>query len=90
MILFNIPDVRLFWTEDERFHRQFTSNDIVNFQPYSKYPPCYKDISFWLPQGEEVCHLVSHCLCFRTCITDGPVCSLRSITAMSSLRLRAR
>jgi hypothetical protein len=20
------------------------------FKPYSKYPPCYKDLSFWLPQ----------------------------------------
>lgn len=47
MILFSIPDIRLFWTQDERFHRQFQSGEIVTFEPYSKYPPCLKDISFW-------------------------------------------
>jgi phenylalanyl-tRNA synthetase alpha chain len=47
MVLFQIPDIRLFWTDDERFHRQFRSGKIVPFQSYSKYPPCYKDLSFW-------------------------------------------
>lgn len=47
MVLFSIPDIRLFWTKDERFHKQFASGDIVTFKPYSKYPPCLKDISFW-------------------------------------------
>lgn len=49
MVLFNIPDIRLFWTEDDRFLSQFKSGQITQFQPYSKYPPCYKDMSFWLP-----------------------------------------
>lgn len=49
MILFQIPDIRLFWTADERFHSQFASGEIIQFQSYSKYPPCYKDISFWIP-----------------------------------------
>jgi phenylalanyl-tRNA synthetase alpha chain len=54
MVLFSIPDIRLFWSEDERFHRQFQSGDIVTFEPYSKYPPCFKDISFWTSeQGLE-------------------------------------
>lgn len=48
MILFKIPDIRLFWTEDERFHKQFASGKIVAFQPYSKYPACLKDMSFWI------------------------------------------
>lgn len=48
MVLFQIPDIRLFWTEDERFHKQFASGEIVTFHPYSKYPPCFKDISFWI------------------------------------------
>ena len=48
MILFGIPDIRLFWTDDERFHSQFASGEIMQFQPYSKYPACYKDISFWI------------------------------------------
>lgn len=54
MVLFNIPDIRLFWSEDERFHRQFQSGEIVEFKPYSKYPPCLKDMSFWLPDGFHV------------------------------------
>ncbi|WWC87942.1 phenylalanine-tRNA ligase [Kwoniella dendrophila CBS 6074] len=49
MVLFSIPDIRLFWTEDSRFLNQFKKGEITTFQPYSKYPPCYKDMSFWLP-----------------------------------------
>ncbi|KAI9327813.1 hypothetical protein DFJ73DRAFT_782753 [Zopfochytrium polystomum] len=50
MVLFNIPDIRLFWTQDERFLSQFRSGALATqFQPYSKYPACYKDVSFWLP-----------------------------------------
>jgi phenylalanyl-tRNA synthetase alpha chain len=51
MVLFDIPDIRLFWTSDERFHAQFQSGKIVKFVPFSKYPPCYKDITFWVPDG---------------------------------------
>jgi phenylalanyl-tRNA synthetase alpha chain len=54
MILFDIPDIRLFWSDDARFHNQFRSNDIVKFQPYSKYPPVYKDVSFWLTPAFHV------------------------------------
>jgi phenylalanyl-tRNA synthetase alpha chain len=46
MILFNIPDIRYFWTDDKRFHNQF-NGEIVEFKEYSKYPICFKDISFW-------------------------------------------
>ena len=49
MILFSIPDIRLFWSDDDRFSSQFKSNKIIKFQPYSKFPLCYKDVSFWLP-----------------------------------------
>ena len=49
MVLFNIPDIRLFWSNDKRFLNQFKSGEITKFQPYSKYPPCYKDMSFWVP-----------------------------------------
>lgn len=48
MILFKIPDIRYFWTTDERFLNQFKSGEIIEFKEYSKYPPCHKDISFWL------------------------------------------
>lgn len=48
MILFNIPDIRLFWSQDERFLKQFQAGKITRFEPFSKYPACYKDISFWV------------------------------------------
>jgi phenylalanyl-tRNA synthetase alpha chain len=48
MILFKIPDIRYFWTEDERFINQFSSGEIIEFKEYSKFPPCTKDISFWI------------------------------------------
>ena len=54
MVLFQIPDIRLFWTTDERFHKQFESGDIIEFVPYSKYPPCLKDVSFWLSDSFHV------------------------------------
>ena len=54
MVLFQIPDIRLFWTTDERFHSQFSTGVIVQFQPYSKYPSCYKDMSFWIDPSFHV------------------------------------
>ncbi|RUP47096.1 phenylalanyl-tRNA synthetase, partial [Jimgerdemannia flammicorona] len=51
MVLFDIPDIRLFWSQDPRFLDQFAGGKIFKFQPFSKYPPCIKDMSFWL--GEE-------------------------------------
>lgn len=49
MVLFSIPDIRLFWSSDERFLTQFSGDKITKFAPFSKYPLCYKDVSFWLP-----------------------------------------
>ncbi len=49
MKLFNINDIRLFWSNDERFIKQFKDDKIISFKPYSKYPTCYKDISFYVP-----------------------------------------
>jgi phenylalanyl-tRNA synthetase alpha chain len=48
MVLFGIPDIRLFWSQDPRFISQFESGKIVKFIPFSKFPACFKDISFWL------------------------------------------
>lgn len=48
MLLFNIPDIRLFWSRDERFLSQFKAGHITRFEPFSKYPACYKDVAFWL------------------------------------------
>lgn len=48
MLLFGIPDIRLFWSLDERFAKQFTQGKITTFQPYSKYPGIKRDVSYWL------------------------------------------
>jgi len=50
MILFKIPDIRLFWTDDTRFSSQFREGEITTFEPYSKFPPVLKDIAFWIPE----------------------------------------
>lgn len=54
MVLFSVPDIRLFWSEDPRFISQFSSasTGVTAFKPYSKYPECYKDFSFWTPQND--------------------------------------
>lgn len=49
MLLFNIPDIRLFWSQDLRFLSQFAEGKAIKrFAPFSRYPECYKDVSFWL------------------------------------------
>jgi len=48
MILYKIPDIRLFWSKDPRFLDQFKLGQFTHFTPFSKYPPCYKDITFWI------------------------------------------
>ena len=65
MILYSIPDIRLFWSQDPRFLGQFTPGAIAPFKAYSKFPPCYKDVSFWLPahsalHENDFCDLVRH------------------------------
>ncbi|KAL8916599.1 MAG: hypothetical protein Q9208_008412 [Pyrenodesmia sp. 3 TL-2023] len=49
MLLFSIPDIRLFWSKDKRFLSQFSDTKSINrFKSFSKHPECYKDVSFWL------------------------------------------
>jgi phenylalanyl-tRNA synthetase alpha chain len=48
MVMFDIPDIRLFWSTDRRFISQFIPGQITKFQPYSKYEACYKDVSFFV------------------------------------------
>lgn len=64
MILFKIPDIRYFWTSDSRFIKQFESGQIVEFKEYSKYPPCAKDVAFWLNENynyNDFCEIVREC-----------------------------
>ena len=43
MVKFAINDIRTFWSQDERFTKQFKSGNLDTvFKPYSKYPPCFK------------------------------------------------
>lgn len=57
MLLYGVPDIRLFWTLDERFHNQFQQGKISNFKPYSKYPGTVRDIAFWVPSVNEKVHI---------------------------------
>lgn len=52
MILFDIPDIRYFWTNSEKFLSQFESGKIVQFKPYSKLEVSSKDIAFWIPKEQ--------------------------------------
>ncbi|KAI5122968.1 hypothetical protein M0805_006847 [Coniferiporia weirii] len=61
MILYQIPDIRLFWSQDPRFLSQFEQGKITTFTPYSKYPSNWKDISFWHPEtfhSNDFCDIV--------------------------------
>jgi len=54
MKLYQIPDIRLFWSEDSGFLHQFdTPNFMKNilFKSISRYPQLINDISFWLPKS---------------------------------------
>lgn len=56
MVLFDIPDIRLFWSNDPGFLNQFDESNLhilPKYKPVSTYPQCSNDISFWLPDGME-------------------------------------
>ncbi|EJS41337.1 msf1p [Saccharomyces arboricola H-6] len=58
MLLFEIPDIRLLWSSDERFSKQFSKGSISSFKPYSKHPGSFRDVAFWLPNDKPDAHQV--------------------------------
>ncbi len=57
MILFDIPDIRLFWSQDKRFLTQFEPSIPlpIRFKPFSKYPHIARDMSFWIGKDVAFC-----------------------------------
>jgi len=56
MVLYSIPDIRLFWSRDTGFLNQFsqaTPDSKIVYKATSKFPQCTNDISFWLPKVKE-------------------------------------
>jgi phenylalanyl-tRNA synthetase alpha chain len=54
MILFEIPDIRLLWVENEKFLNQFKEGTITKFKPYSTLDTITKDISFYIIDDSQV------------------------------------
>lgn len=55
MVMYDIPDIRLFWSTDSGFLNQFSEAEFGErrkYQPVSVYPQCTNDMSFWLPSGQ--------------------------------------
>jgi phenylalanyl-tRNA synthetase alpha chain len=51
MIMYGIPDIRLFWSNDSGFLSQFAFDDStrsVKYKPISIYPQCINDLSMWM------------------------------------------
>jgi len=56
MVLYSIPDIRLFWSRDTGFLSQFSEagpDTKIVYKDTSKFPQCVNDISFWLPKAKE-------------------------------------
>lgn len=54
MIMFKIPDIRLFWSSHPGFLDQFSSGKIKKFKPFSKLSSKSMDISFYIPSHRIV------------------------------------
>jgi phenylalanyl-tRNA synthetase beta subunit len=44
MAMKQVPDIRIFWSEDERVKKQW--GNLTPYKEVSNFPPVYKDISF--------------------------------------------
>lgn len=68
MVLFDIPDIRLFWSADERFLMQFARGDLTaRFKPFSALPSVEKHVSFWIDDGDAFHENDFHQLVRVTC-----------------------
>lgn len=50
--MYQIPDIRLFWSEDTGFLHQFNESQLnknIKYKALSQYPQCTNDLAFWLP-----------------------------------------
>lgn len=55
MLLFGIPDIRLFWSKDSRFLSQFDeSKPTRRFKPFSKHPAAHRDVAFWVASSGPI------------------------------------
>ena len=83
---------RLFWSEDQRFLKQFRAGDLGSrFKPYSKFPPCYKVRtspvasvhSIMLGGGNTIgcwlCGIVSACSAPKPTLRAMLTCSVRHL-----------
>lgn len=55
MIKYEIPDIRLFWSQDTGFTSQFdrkSFNEAIKYKPISVYPQSPKDCSFWIDKDD--------------------------------------
>lgn len=55
MRLYEIPDIRLFWSTDSGFLSQFENakpDQKIKFKAVSQFPQCVNDLSFWLPNDQ--------------------------------------
>lgn len=57
MILYQIPDIRLFWSRDTGFLSQFANlqpQERIVYKPISIHPQLRMDLSFWIPANQEL------------------------------------
>ncbi len=57
MVLYSIPDIRLFWSRDSGFLSQFANlrpDESFTYQPVSVHPQLFMDVSFWLPSSPSI------------------------------------